>query len=1451
MAYNKQTWKDEIPDLTKPIKDASGKQKTDPQTGRPLYELVQEGTRITSARLNHIEDGVEGAHAHMVELSEDIETHASDGVKHLTAAERTAWNAKETPAAAQQKADASLASAKSYTDTQLLTKADKSTTYSKMETDQRIQNVVGAAPAALDTLKEIGDALNNDPNFAATMTTQLSGKVDKIPGKQLSTEDFTSSEKTKLAGLTAGAGGAGSASDAVIGNRTISDTTAPTGDTGTITTLLGWLANMIKSITGKSSWRTAPATTLEAAKAHADDTTRHLTASERTAWNAKETTGGAQAKADAAEAAAKTASIPLSQRNVANGVAALDSLSVVLGQGIKFGSDQYVEQAFVFSPTHGSSINQKIDYTLAAGANVSGFIEVTVTGSWGNQPSQGRLTKRLDIMGSGAGTINRQSTQYTEVSGEIRGLLSISDLYFKDGKWTVTLESRSNNGNSYTTHIKHQGPSGGKQWTQGTLYTGAETTLPLAVQVIPDDTVTKSGYEIQKHKLTNNDGTAQSITGVSINTITVPGIYYITTTVTGTPSTFTQGLCEVYKLLSTNAIVQRITDISGLKTFSRYLTAAGIWGDWFSDSKRATPIPTSSDLNTFIYEGQYVATSNAVSATIANRPIVGDYAFNLQVKTTVGGDGYGCNQTVTYYSVTTGSPKMFTRNYYSVGPVWTTWSEIETTAMKNVALGYPGLDSNGDILLTTIPDVVQKYSLTQDSGKALVLASGTDLNTVLTIGFYTVNAALNAPASSSSWFHIIVQTHSGTSDGTKYVVQRAISLSDAGTPVEWIRRKVNDVWQGTWVSIPNSSLYNVAGGLPQLDNSANVLVDNLPFGGVTNMLGDSGRFVGPDSNPAAVSCSNTFANIPFFSSWNGTTVVGAGKFYHDNSTNGGVSGALTADVTSLLTSMYGSPSARYGTEYHIASYTMGSGTNSPNGVVPTTYLMTANSSFPAGGVGKNFTVSFWIRAKSGTRVVIARDGRLKKNGLVQSTHLQITPADGWMHIETVINAAVGYANGAPNIYATPGDVVQIALPVVVAGGIGVGVHTSPVMGANLGFVPLPAYSYTANDVLSKLITVDGAGSGLDADLHAGKTLADVVQGSLAFAVTAGTAPALTASITPAPAALTAGLRVSIKVHAATTGPVTLNLNGLGAKSIKKPNGNNPPLVQGGVYTVIYDGSVFTLQGEGGEYGTATASDVRLGSTIGTDNGLVTGTLERVFNKNMANMYRSSGETYFLEAYQGKEWIVSDEMTAYHIPDSLSGVSPIKILAGTSILGVNGSVPVITAGDDPAQGVGQWGDGALAVYPSEGYRKGGAGAGEIKVTTAQLQSAEPDLVAGNIKSGVSIYGVAGSLVQGATLVSQVNAQQTVAYQQWVGHPAAITNAINAISNAQWAMLFVAINPSYDGVSTAWCFYRKTGGVMYVTPSSSPDNNERMNPDGWSIYYPSAFNLTHYYRLLIKA
>lgn len=55
--------------------------------------------------------------------------------------------------------------------------------FTKTETaaavQQAVANLVASSPAALDTLKELADALGNDPNFAATMTNALAAKASK------------------------------------------------------------------------------------------------------------------------------------------------------------------------------------------------------------------------------------------------------------------------------------------------------------------------------------------------------------------------------------------------------------------------------------------------------------------------------------------------------------------------------------------------------------------------------------------------------------------------------------------------------------------------------------------------------------------------------------------------------------------------------------------------------------------------------------------------------------------------------------------------------------------------------------------------------------------------------------------------------------------------------------------------------------------------------------------------------------------------------------------------------------------------------------------------------------------------------------------------------------------------------------------------------------------------
>lgn len=64
--------------------------------------------------------------------------------------------------------------------------------------DTKISDLVNTAPETLDTLNELATALGDDPNFATTVLNQLSNKVEKVEGKDLSTNDYTNEEKIKV-----------------------------------------------------------------------------------------------------------------------------------------------------------------------------------------------------------------------------------------------------------------------------------------------------------------------------------------------------------------------------------------------------------------------------------------------------------------------------------------------------------------------------------------------------------------------------------------------------------------------------------------------------------------------------------------------------------------------------------------------------------------------------------------------------------------------------------------------------------------------------------------------------------------------------------------------------------------------------------------------------------------------------------------------------------------------------------------------------------------------------------------------------------------------------------------------------------------------------------------------------------------------------------------------------
>lgn len=67
--------------------------------------------------------------------------------------------------------------------------------------DERINQLVDGAPEAFNTLKEIADYITENKNVGDALNAAIGNKVDKVAGKGLSTEDFTTELKNKLNSL--------------------------------------------------------------------------------------------------------------------------------------------------------------------------------------------------------------------------------------------------------------------------------------------------------------------------------------------------------------------------------------------------------------------------------------------------------------------------------------------------------------------------------------------------------------------------------------------------------------------------------------------------------------------------------------------------------------------------------------------------------------------------------------------------------------------------------------------------------------------------------------------------------------------------------------------------------------------------------------------------------------------------------------------------------------------------------------------------------------------------------------------------------------------------------------------------------------------------------------------------------------------------------------------------
>lgn len=147
--------------------------------------------------------------------------------------------------------------------------------------------------------------------------------------------------------------------------------------------------------------------------------------------------------------------------------------------------------------------------------------------------------------------------------------------------------------------------------------------------------------------------------------------------------------------------------------------------------------------------------------------------------------------------------------------------------------------------------------------------------------------------------------------------------------------------------------------------------------------------------------------------------------------------------------------------------------------------------------------------------------------------------------------------------------------------------------------------------------------------------------------------------------LVEGMSVKIKFTNANTGASTLNINRLGAKAIQKSNGSalsSGNIKAGQIVHLVYTGSVFQLLGEGGEYGTAQPEHVLEGYTIGTEEGLKTGTMPN--RGAVTNTITTQGGSYTIPAgyHNG-----SGKVTA-----NFANLVPQNVKKGVNIGGVIGT-----------------------------------------------------------------------------------------------------------------------------------------------------------------------------------
>src|SRR5690606_17603392 len=159
-----------------------------------------------------------------------------------------------------------------------------------------------------------------------------------------------------------------------------------------------------------------------------------------------------------------------------------------------------------------------------------------------------------------------------------------------------------------------------------------------------------------------------------------------------------------------------------------------------------------------------------------------------------------------------------------------------------------------------------------------------------------------------------------------------------------------------------------------------------------SLLPDSGRFA---STAAKGNTVGAFEFPSYLALHNGTTVESAGKFIFNNTDYGGAAGNLAAVVKDLVDKIRGPSYRRYGVEFHVAQFTMGSGTSSALNIGGNNYYLSLYPTF--GPMVPGMTFHAYVRALDAPIAMQRAAGQtFIRDGVRSATHQVIAPGDGWV-----------------------------------------------------------------------------------------------------------------------------------------------------------------------------------------------------------------------------------------------------------------------------------------------------------------------------------------------------------------------------------------------------------------------------------------------------------------------